>query len=239
MNKSSLIYYEDQLATVSSEYAKASTTLNNTPSVATLKATIVGSSIGVALGLVMMGISIYNIVKIVNSYKVDYTDIPLNMVDCKETENGDRFIRYSVVESFYKDGNKVKTRAGDTNAYNGKQWVSIYYTKSYEAGKCLLTTYDLPTSEADFGKYTPIHEFGKNSTCYNLNNYGKNSAEKVFIAFSNSNDKKAADTAVPSVVGSILNYGTAGLGCAIGIGIGMGIMEMLNRKNKRKQEVAE
>jgi hypothetical protein len=209
------------------------------PSGASLKAAVAGSVIGVVVGLVMIGISIYNIVKIVNSYKVEYLDIPSNMVDCKATENGDRFIRYSVVESFYKDGGVTKSRPGDTNGYNGKQWVALYYTKNYEAGKCMLAKYDLPTHETDFGKYAPIHGFGKN-ICYDLNKYsGKSDAEKVFLAFQNSNAKKAAETEVPTIVGSLVNYGMLAISGVVGIGIGMGIMAIVNKKNNKKKEITE
>lgn len=228
-----------QIENLQAEYAKTSSQLNGLPSGASLKAAVAGSVIGVVVGLVMIGISIYNIVKIVNSYKVEYLDIPSNMVDCKATANGDRFIRYSVVESFYKDGGRLKTRAGDTNAYNGEQWVAIYYTKNYEAGKCMLAKHDIPTNEYDFGKYTPVHGFGKNN-CYDLNKYsGKSDAEKVFLAFQNSSAKKAAETEVPTIVGSILNYGIVAVSCVVGIGIGMGIMVIVNKRNNKKKEITE
>ena len=230
---------EIDLDTLNSEYIKSTNELGNMPSGASLKAAIAASAIGVVVGLVMIGISIYNIVKIVNSYKVEYLDIPSNMVDCKATENGDRFIRYSVVESFYKDGGQLKTRAGDTNAYNGEQWVSIYYTKNYEAGKSLLATHDIPTNEYDFGKYTPVHGFGKNN-CYDLNKYSrKNDAEKVFLAFQNSSAQKAAETEVPTIVGSLVNYGILAITGVVGIGIGMGIMTFVNKRNNKKKEITE
>ena len=209
------------------------------PSGAELKAAVAGSALGVVIGIVMIGVSIYNIVKIVNSYNVEYLDIPSNMVDCIETANGDRFIRYSVVESFYKDGGKVKTRAGDTNAYNGDQWVAVYYTKNYEAGKCLLASYDMPKSEGDFGKYTPVHSFGKNN-CYDLNKHcGEDNSEKIFLSFQNSNAKKAAETTVPTVVGSMFNYGMPAISCVIGIGIGMGIMTIINKRKNKSQEITK
>ena len=231
--------YELQMDALSAEYSKASASLNNMPSGAELKAAVAGSALGVVIGVVMIGVSIYNIVKIVNSYNVEYLDIPSNMVDCIETANGDRFIRYSVVESFYKDGGKVKTRAGDTNAYNGDQWVAVYYTKNYEAGKCLLASYDMPMSEGDFGQYTPVHSFGKNN-CYDLNKHcGEDNTEKIFLSFQNSNAKKAAETTVPTVVGSMLNYGMPAISCAIGIGIGMGIMRIINKRKNKSQEITK
>jgi hypothetical protein len=145
---------------------------------------IVGSSIGVIIGLVMIGYSITNIVKIANSYKVEYTDIPINMIDCVDTENGNRYVRYRVVNSLYKEDDTIKTRPGDTNGYDGQQWNAIYYTKSYEAGKCLLSNVDFPQNEKDFGKYTPVHEFGKVDVCYNINKYTKRCNRDIWFMIS-------------------------------------------------------
>jgi hypothetical protein len=240
---------EKALQTAVDNYTNASTMLKSTPM--HLKKSIwpmIGSGFGVAVGLAMMVYGITTIVKIANSYKVEYLDIPLNMIDCVDTENGNRFVRYRVVNSFYEDDGEVKTRPGDTNGYDGQQWNAIYYTKSYEAGKCLLSKVDFPQNEKDFGKYTPVHEFGKVNVCYNLNKYThRNSltssttdyAQEVFLAFQNSNAKKAAETEVPSIVGSILNYGIVAVSCVVGIGIGMGIMTIVNKKNNKKKEISQ
>ena len=203
---------------------------------------IVGSSIGVIIGLVMIGYSITNIVKIANSYKVEYTDIPINMIDCVDTENGNRYVRYRVVNSLYEEDDTIKTRPGDTNGYDGQQWNAIYYTKSYEAGKCLLSNVDFPQNEKDFGKYTPVHEFGKVDVCYNINKYTKRNSltssttditQDVFLAFQNSNAKKAAETEVPTIVGSVFNYGVAAISSIAGFGLGMGVMAIIKSKKKK------
>lgn len=197
---------------------------------------IVASTLGISIGLATLGLSIYSIILIANSYKTEYTDIPINMVDVVETDSGSRFIRYSVVDCFYKADGKVKTRAGDTNAYDGKQWNAIYYTKSYEAGKCMTSAVDFPAAQSDFGKYSPVRSFGEN-LCYDLNAFNSNdSTEKIFFAFSNSNNKKAADTAVPSVVGSIITFGVAAVSGVLGVGLGMGIMGLINKRKKCKGE---
>ena len=203
---------------------------------------IVGSSIGVIIGLVMIGYSITNIVKIANSYKVEYTDIPINMIDCVDTENGNRYVRYRVVNSLYEEDDTIKTRPGDTNGYDGQQWNAIYYTKSYEAGKCLLSNVDFPQNEKDFGKYTPVHEFGKVDVCYNINKYTKRNSlsssttditQDVFLAFQNSNAKKSAETEVPTIVGSVFNYGVAAISSIVGFGLGMGVMAIIKSKKKK------
>ena len=103
----------------------------------------------------------------------------------------------------------------------------------------MLATYDIPTNEYDFGKYTPVHAFGKNN-CHDLNKHcGESSANKVYLAFQNSNAKKAAEAEVPTIVGSLVNYGMLGISCVVGIGIGMGLMTVINKRISKKKEISE
>ena len=82
----------------------------------------------------------------------------------------------------------------------------------------------------NFGKYTPVARFG-NKNCYDLNAFNDNdSTESIFIAFGNSNNKKAAATSVPTVVGSVMTYGPIGISGVAGIGIGMALMSAIKRK---------
>ena len=194
--------------------------------------TVVFSSIGVAVGIAMIAFSIYSIIQIVDKYNPKYTKIPSNMVDTVSTSNGNRFINYSVVNSLYQDGDKTAEKPGDTNGYSGKQWNAIYYTKSYEAGKCMTSTGYFIDSAENFGKYTPVAAFGIKN-CYDLNSFnGSENADKIFIAFGNSNNKKAAATAVPTVVGSIFAYGAIAISGVAGIGLGMCIMSLIKRKKE-------
>ena len=253
-NQAALRGAQRSLQTAMENYTNANVVLKSTPQYLPTPGDasiwpIIGSSIGIAAGLALMAYSITNIVKIANSYKVEYTDIPLNMVDVVSTENGNRFVRYRVVNSFYEDDDTVKTRPGDTNAYDGQQWVALYYSKSYEAGKCLLGTTDFPSNEKDFGKYTPVHAFGKISACYNLNKYTKRNSltssttdptQEVFLAFQNSNAKKAAETEVPTIVGSVFNYGVVAISAIAGFGVGMGVMALIKpTKKKVESETSE
>lgn len=193
------------------------------------------SGVCIVTGILFLSYGVYNVINLINRLNPSYTEIPLNIVDCRETDNGDRYIRYNVVNAYYKDGDTVKTKAGDTNGYDGDQWVSLYYTKNYEAGKCMTATADLPVSDSDFGAYSPVHKFGA-QICYDLNSYNDNdSSEKIFLAFSNSNNKKAAETSVPSVVGSTVSYGLIGVSGVAGIGLGMLIMGVINRKKAKKE----
>ena len=194
--------------------------------------TVVFSSLGVAVGLAMIAFSVYSIVQIVDKYNPKYTKIPSNMVDTVETANGNRFINYTVVNSLYKDGDKTAEKPGDLNAYDGIQWNAIYYTKSYEAGKCMTSTGYFIDSASNFGKYTPVAAFGTKN-CYDLNSFNDNeSTENIYVAFGNSSNKKTAETSVPTVIGSIFAYGGIAISGVAGMGLGMCIMSLIKRKKE-------
>ena len=193
---------------------------------------VVFSSIGIAVGLTMIGLSIYSIVQIVDKYNPKYTKIPSNMIDTVSTSNGNRFINYTVVKSLYTKDGKTYLKPGDTNAYGGNQWNAIYYTKSYEAGKCMTSTGYFLDSASNFGKYTPVAAFGAKN-CYDLNSFNRNdSTENIFVAFGNSNNKKTAETSVPTVIGSIFAYGGMAISGVAGLGLGMCIMSLIKRKKE-------
>ena len=193
---------------------------------------VILSSIGLVVGLAMIGVSIYSIVQIIDKYNPKYTKIPSNMVDTVETANGNRFINYTVVNSLYNNGETVAEKPGDLNAYDGVQWNAIYYTKSYEAGKCMTSTGYFLDSADSFGKYTPVAKFGANN-CYDLNSFNDNgNSDKIFVAFGNSNNKKTAETSVPTVVGSIFGYGAIAISGVAGLGLGMCIMSLIKRKKE-------
>ena len=194
--------------------------------------TYVLSFLGVAAGLAMIILSVYSISKIVNKYNPKYTKIPVNMVDTVSTANGNRFINYTVVNSLYQNGDKTAEKPGDTNGYDGVQWNAIYYTKSYEAGKCMTATGYFIDSADNFGKYTPVAAFGKKN-CYDLNSFNDNdSTENIFVAFGNSNNKKSAETSVPTVIGSMVGYGAIAISGVAGLGLGMCIMSLIKRKKE-------
>ena len=58
--------------------------------------------------------------------------------------------------------------------------------------------------------------------------------KKIFLAFGNSNNKKSAETSVPTVVGSVFNYGAVAVSSVIGFAIGMGAMAFIKRKKVNK-----
>ena len=94
-----------------------------------------------------------------------------------------------------------------------------------------------------------MHAFGKVSACYNLNKYTKRNSltssttdptQEVFLAFQNSNAKKAAETEVPTIVGSVFNYGVVAISAIAGFGVGMGVMALIKPKKKKVEaEISE
>ena len=214
--------------------------LNSTTSTSSSASSSAGSLVGPALatfgmvvGFIMLVFSIHNIVQIVNKYNSEYTAIPANMVDTVETINGNRYVNYKVVNALYTDGGKNVEKPGDTNGYGGEQWNAIYYTKSYEAGKCMTANGYIIDTASNFGKYTPVAAFGT-KLCYNLNAFnGNKNSDQIFIAFSNSNNKKSAETSVPTVVGSVFSYGIVAITGVACFAAGMGTMMIIKRKKEK------
>jgi hypothetical protein len=221
ISSSSDVANSTQTATAVSSSASASTV------------TIVFSGIGVVLGIAMIALNIYSIIDIINKYNEEYTAILVNMVDTVETINGNRYVNYKVVNALYTEDGKTVEKPGDTNGYDGELWNAIYYTKSYEAGKCMTASSYIIDSESNFGKYTPVAKFGT-KTCYDLNAFnGNKNSDQIFIAFSNSNNKKSAETSVPTVVRSVFSYGIVAITGVACFAAGMGTMMLIKRKKEK------
>lgn len=213
-----------------SRFVSENNAINAKTTVSTSK--VVLSSLGLAAGVAMIVFSVYSIVQIIDKYNPSYTKIPSNMVDTVSTANGSRFINYTAVNSLYQDGDKTAEKPGDTNGYDGIQWNAIYYTKSFEAGKCMTSTGYFIDSAENFGKYTPVAGFGTKN-CYDLNSFNDNeNTENIFVAFGNSNNKKSAETSVPTVIGSMFAYGAMAISGVAGMGLGMCIMSLIKRKKE-------
>ena len=221
----------DDTASVADVNTASSVSSSSGSTVATVFA-----GVGAVLGVAMLVFSIYSIGQIMSKYLITYTAIPSNMVDTVETVNGNRYVNYKVVNSRYNDGSKITERPGDTNGYNGEQWNAIYYTKSYVAGKCMTANAYVIESASNFGKYTPVAKFGL-TNCYDLNSFnGNKNGDQIFLAFGNSNNKKSAETSVPTVVGSVFTYGAMALSTVIGFGIGVGAMVLIKRKKEKENK---
>lgn len=226
--------YSNQIASAHTELTKASEAISGVNPGLTSGQIALGSFF-ITLGAVMIGISIWQLIEINSKYEPTYTDIPDNMVSVVTNETyGDRFINYKNVPSYYYDGDTIKTRENDTNGYDGNQWVSLYYTKNYEAGNCLTTSADLIATETVRSGYSAIHLFAHQSN-YNLNSYcNRDNASPVYLSFKYSTNQKSAATEVPDVVGSSFSGGMIAISGFSGLAIGLGLMAMIKRKDKPK-----
>ena len=187
----------------------------------------------------MMGLSIWQLTEIYNKFEITYTDIPDNMVDVVSYEDGDRFVNYKNVRAYYYEDGTLKDRENDLNAYDGRQWVSLYYTKNYEAGYCLTASPDLIATEAGKTGYTSLHLFGR-SDGYNTNSYcNRDGAEAVYLAFKYSTNQKSAVTDVPDIVGSLFSVGTIAISALVGFAGGIILTASINKKKQKAAAAAE
>ena len=200
-------------------------------------------SVLILAGAIMVGVSIWQLTKLYNQYEVSYTDIPDNMVDVVSHKDGDRFVNYKNVPAYYyNDKGVLTTRENDLNAYDGRQWVSLYYTKNYEAGYCLTASPDLIATEAGKTGYTSVHLFGRTDG-YNTNSYcNRDGAQAVYLAFKYSTNQKSAVTDVPEIVGSVFNPGVIAISAVAGFAGGVILIICVNKiraKNAKKKETEE
>ncbi|MBQ1212210.1 MAG: hypothetical protein IIX69_02200, partial [Clostridia bacterium] len=188
-----------------------------------------------AVGLALIAIGLSSISTWYNYYNPDYTVIPDNMVDVIETDLGDKYIKYTAAKVY----NDADGRNADFNAYEGKEWNALYYTKDANAGKCLTPKFAYSDNNSSIARrHQGISMFGE-SEAFNLNShaYDKN-APAVYVTMRYSTAKKAAAD-VPTVVGSIFTDGalytlTALGGAAVGVGAVFAIGAL-----KKKKEVPD
>ena len=202
---------------------------------------LAGSTIIFIVGGILLLYSAFSLAYTAYSYyHPDYADIPLSMVDMRETEYGDRYIKYeAVLEAEQND--KKSYSAGDLNAFEAQRWNALYYTKSYEAGKPLLADeFVLSTSNNKVRNgYTPVHRFGE-VICYDLNKYNFDYGTSIYLSVKQSKNDKSAVEDVPQVVGSMLTSGiwllVGGIGAVAGIGGTIGTQKLLKRNRASKKE---
>ena len=182
----------------------------------------------VGIGVAMAGLA--GISTWYNYYNPDYTVIPDTMIDVRETELGDKYVKFTAAKVFGdKDG-----RNADLNAYEGKEWNALYYTKDATAGKCLTPNFVYSDNNSTIARrHQGISMFGE-TKAFNLNShvYSKN-APSVYVTMRYSTAKKAAAD-LPDVVGSIFGgafYALAALG---GIGVGVCATVLAQKVKKKK-----
>ena len=165
-------------------------------------------------------------------YNPDYTAIPNNIVDVRETDLGDKYIMYTAAK-VYNDENG---RNADFNAYQGKEWNALYYTKDATAGNCLTPNFVFSDNNSNIARrHQGIAMFGE-TTAFNLNEHVFSSnAKGAYVTVRYSTTKKAAAD-VPAVVGSMFSVGAFYAVAALaGAGVGVG-GTLLWQKAKKKVE---
>ena len=173
-----------------------------------------------------------------NYYNPDYTEIPNTMVDVRETEVGDKYIKYTAAKTFGDDDNKN----ADFNGYGGREWIALYYTKDANAGNCLTPNFVYREDNNTVSRrHQGVSMFGENNA-YNLNSHVyKKNAPGLYLTVRYSTAKKAASD-IPTVVGSILASGgyylLTGLFGAC-IGAGLVTISKKNKSSKRDEESVE
>ena len=181
-------------------------------------------------------------------YKVDFTPIPLYMVDEKDivayNAKGEKVViknqsaYYKAAESNLKDGDFKFDEIGalaDMNGCVGKQWLALYVNKNEALepiiASSLIAVVD--SSAVPAGYSTGIHMFGS-SAAFNLNSslYDWNdSAPSVFVYY--QTDDSAVSTTGTNFTGGTLAL-TGGAGLAIGA-----LATALAMKPKKKKEASE
>ena len=202
---------------------------------------LAGSTIIFIVGGAMLLYSAFTLAYTAYSYyHPDYDDIPLSMVDMRETQYGDRYIKYEVVLEAEPNDKKTYS-AGDLNAFEAQRWNALYYTKSYEVGKPLLADEFVVSTSNNKPKdnYTPVHRFGE-VICYDLNKYNFDYETSIYLSVKQSKNDKAAVTDVPQVVGSVFGSGLwlliGGVGAIFGVGGTLGTQALLKKKRTAKKE---
>jgi hypothetical protein len=194
--------------------------------------------LAIAGGLVLIAAGVAGIALWYNYYNPEYTEIPNTMIDVKETDLGDKYVKYSAAKVF--ENGELSEKNADFNAYQGKEWIALYYTKDATAGKCLLPKFTCKNNDASIARrHQGVSMFGE-TKAFNLNShvYSEN-APGVYLTVRYSTAKKAAAD-MPAVVGSIVSSGVFYTMTAIaGVGLGVGGTLCVQNFRKKKEDEME
>ena len=190
-------------------------------------------SLAAGIGLLVSAVGLIVISTWYGYYNPDYTPIPNTMVDVRETDLGDKYIKYAAAKVFGdEDG-----RNADLNAYEGKEWNALYYTKDAMAGSCLTPKFVYSDNDSTIARrHQGISMFGE-TEAFNLNSHVFNGdAPGVYVTMRYSTTEKAAAD-MPDVVGSMFATGALYTLTAIsGAGVGIGGTLLLQKARKKKKE---
>ena len=197
---------------------------------------VVGYPVSIAMAIIIL--ATYGITTWVSYYNPDYLDIPNTMIDIRETDLGDKYIKYDAAKVF-EDG-ELSEKNADFNAYQGKEWIALYYTKDATAGKCLTPNFVFNESDSTVARrHQGVSMFGEDKA-FNLNSHVYNAnAKGAYLTVRYSTAKKAAAD-VPTVVGSVFTTGAVyAITILAGAGVGTGAVLLTQKTSKRKKEENE
>ena len=197
--------------------------------------------LAVGIGLLVAALGVIGVSIWYGYYNPDYTPIPDHLIDVREGDLGDKYVKYTAAKVF-EDG-KLSEKNADFNAYEGKEWNALYYTKDATAGNCLTPNFVFSdSSNAVARRHQGVSMFGE-TTAFNLNSHVFNKdAKGAYLTVRYSNTKKAAAD-VPAVVGSMFSGGalyvvTALGGAVVGVG-GTLLLQKAKKKKVGEAELAE
>ena len=185
------------------------------------------------IGLMVASLGVIGVSIWYGYYNPDYTPIPNTLIDVRETDLGDKYIKYTVAKVY----NDEDGRNADFNAYEGKEWIALYYTKDATAGYCLTPNFVFSDNNATIARrHQGISMFGE-TTAFNLNSHVYSSdAKGAYVTIRYSTTKKAAAD-LPTVVGSMFATGAVyTLTALAGAGVGVGGTLLLQKAKKRREE---
>jgi len=204
---------------------------------------------------ILAGISAYMTWKdLKDFYKVDYTPIPLYIVDeasiTYRTESGEQMVKenhaayYKVVLTNRTKSSKwfdVLADYSDLNGDVGQQWLALYACKDNKVKQPILAdslTVVVGSNEIPAGYTTGIHMFGADSA-FNLNYraYDWNqSAKSVYVYFQIDPNAKVQD---PETSGSAFSAGWLALSGVGGLAVGALVTAISMTTYRKKKYGAE
>ena len=186
-----------------------------------------------AIGLALIAAGLSGFSTWYNYYNPDYTEIPNVLIDVRETNLGDKYIKYTAAKVYGEE----EDMNADFNAYEGKEWIALYYTKDATAGNCLTPNFVFKNNDSTIARrHQGIAMFGE-TKAFNLNSHVYNSdAKGAYVTVRYSNTKKAAAD-MPTVVGSMFATGALyAITTLAGAGIGVAAALLVGTSKKNEDD---
>lgn len=197
-----------------------------------------------AISIIIMGISLWRTYEDLKAYyNVEFTPIPMHMVNQGEGENGEKvFTYYTAVKcnrqeaQLVTEKNKILKGFGDINGDVGKQWVALYTTKDKAAGDPVTAKFKTQYGSADIpGNTTALSLFGE-SAAQNLTNnksgFTYADSKGGIYLFYGTDDSAYAGSAVSGGSYALMAGGSAAA-------VGLAAYFLAKRKPKQNSETQE